>query len=205
MTYHAELHAVVETPWFEGVPPWPWPIADREPFSFVRLSGEMAAAEVGSVMAQVVRYSQIEAEPTAEALLSAVVTDETLILPGGVRASERERVINPGCCCGLEMWREWIEFPESGRGPWTGHDPEPWLELTGGIIRVWSDSGRDGFFVDFELGRFRAELARVESDLRAFLGLVSAWAAGVGFRERAALCRKLDECFGISKPRPTRS
>src|SRR5438105_359893 len=49
-----ELHPVVEAPWFEGAPPWPWPIADHKAFVFFRLSSEMTAPEVGSVMAQLV-------------------------------------------------------------------------------------------------------------------------------------------------------
>ena len=68
-----ELHAVVEAPWFEGSPPWPWPIADRKAFSFMRLSGGMTHAEVGSIMARLVKYNQVEAEPTVGELLSGAI------------------------------------------------------------------------------------------------------------------------------------
>ena len=69
MASRPELHPVVEAPWFDDALPWPWPVADRKPSSFIRLSGRMTELEVGSVMAQLIKYNQVEAEPTAEALL----------------------------------------------------------------------------------------------------------------------------------------
>jgi hypothetical protein len=136
-----ELHPVVEAPWFEGAPPWPWLIANREPFSFIRLSGGMPKPEVGSVIAQLVGYNQVEAEPTVEGLLATAIVAESLVLPGGVQASAGEHEINPSCCCGLEEWRAWLECLESGGSPWMGHDPAPRIEWAGEVVRVWSDGG----------------------------------------------------------------
>src|SRR5262249_13642502 len=48
------------SPWFEGTPPWPWPIADRKPLSFIRLSEAMPSLDVGSVIAQLVSYNQLD-------------------------------------------------------------------------------------------------------------------------------------------------
>ena len=72
-----ELHPVVEAPWFDGTPRWPWPIADRKPFSFIRLSGAMAEPEIGSVMAQLVKYNQVETEPTVAGLLARAIAAES--------------------------------------------------------------------------------------------------------------------------------
>jgi len=197
-----ELHAVVEAPWFEGSPPWPWPIADRKVFSFMRLSGEMTHAEVGSIMAQLVKYNQVEAEPTVGGLLSGAIAAEGLILSGGIEVSAGEREIRPGCCCGLEGWREWLACMKSGESPWLGHDPDPWIEWADAVVRVWSDgaitSSRERFAVEFERERFVAELGRVEEELRAFLPRVAEWAREVAFPDPMALCRKLDECFKIT-------
>ena len=196
------LHPVVETPWFEGQPPWPWPIADRKGFSFMRLSGEMTESEVGSVMAQLVSYNQIDGETTVNGLLSEAVAAESLLLPGGIQASEGEREIDPGCCCGLESWREWVACLGSGRSPWMGHDPDPWIGWAGGVVRIWSGGGitpaQEPIAIEFERGRFAAELSGVEQDLRAFLPLVANWARYAGFTDPPALCRKLGECFKIT-------
>jgi hypothetical protein len=162
----------------------------------------MTAPEVGSVMAQLVSYNQIEGEPTVDGLLSAVAAAESLVLPGGILASCGDSEIGPGCCCGLEEWREWVKCLESGQSPWMGHDPDPWVELAGEVILVWSGGGitpvANPFAVEFERGRFAAELDRVERDLRAFLPLVAEWARDGRFRDPQALCAKLDDCFNIT-------
>jgi hypothetical protein len=198
-----ELHPVVEAPWFEVAPPWPWPVADHQACSFVRLSGEMTGAEGGSVMAQLVTYNQIEAEPTVEGLLLGAIAAESLLLPGGVQASIGEREINPGCCCGLEEWREWRECLDTAQSPWMGHDPAPRIEWAGQAVQVWSDGGlgptTDAFAIEFEQGRFAAELDRVERDLRGFLAVIADWARKAGFSDPLALCCKLDTCFRITR------
>ncbi len=197
-----ELHPVIQTPWFRGTPPWPWPIADRKPFSFVRLSGQSTEAEVGSFIAQLVSYNRVEAESTLAGLVAGVVAAESLVLPGGVQASAGEYEIGPSCCCGLEQWRDWLECLESGDSPWMGHDPSPWVEWADGIVRVWADRGLDpaAVAIDFERGRFVAELGRVGRELRAFLPLVEEWARSGGFPDPPALSRKLDAYFGITGP-----
>jgi len=201
-----ELHPVVEAPWFEGVPPWPWPIADCKPFSFIRLSGDMTDLEVGSVMAQFVGCNDAESEPTVAGLLTAEIEREAVSLSSGIQVSGSGREINPSCCSGLEEWREWFECLTSGRSPWMGHDPTPWIERAGNIVRVWSDGGynltpkADAFAIEFERDRFVAELKRVEQELRAFLLRVGAWAEAVGFQDGPALCRLLDVHMRITEP-----
>jgi hypothetical protein len=197
-----ELHPVVAAPWFEGTPPWPWPIADREAYVLIRLSGGMTGAEVGSILAQLVAYNQVAAEPTVEELLSGAIAADGLLLPGGLQATAGARKISPGCCCGLEGWREWGTCLESGQSPWLGHDPAPRIEWAGALVRVWSDGGldpvADAFAIEFERDQFVAELGYVERALQGFLRLVADWAQVVGFSDPAALCRKLDACFRIT-------
>ena len=198
-----ELHPVVEAPWFEGVPPWPWSIADCKPFSFIRLSGDMTELEVGSVMAQLVGE---ESEPTIAGLVAAEIEREALSLRGGIQVSGRGQEINPSCCCGLEEWREWLACLTSGKSPWMGHDPTPWIEWAGDIVRVWSDGGYDlapaldAFAIELRRERLVAELGRVEQELQAFLLRVGVWAETVGFQDPPALCRLLDRNFGITEP-----
>lgn len=199
-----ELNPVVAVPWFGGPQVWPWPVADRAPYSFIRLSGGMSAPEVGLVLAQLVKYNRLEAGPTVADLLTGVIADGRLLLPGGVQASLGGCEIDPSCCCGLEEWRSWSRCLASGDSPWMGHDPAPRIEWAGETVRVWSDGGLSAatgaFAIAFERRRFVAELERVEWELRGFLSRVGWWAEAVGFTDPRALCRKLDINFGITEP-----
>jgi hypothetical protein len=91
-----------------------------------------------------------------------------------------------------------------GGSPWLGHDPAPWVELSGNIVLVWSDGAlseaRDAFSIAFERRHFEAELERAGKDLRAFLTQSAAWAQSSGFSDVDGVCRKLDRCFAISRP-----
>jgi hypothetical protein len=37
------IEAVAEAPWFDGSPPWPWPIAAMPPFQHFRIQGVSSA------------------------------------------------------------------------------------------------------------------------------------------------------------------
>lgn len=197
------LRPVVELPWFEGTPPWPWPIADAAPFSFLVLSAQMKDEDVGSVVAQLVKYNHIEIGPTVEELLARVVAAESLLLPGGVQASEGDRRINPGCCSGLEECLRWFACPETKQTPWLGHDPSPYVEWSGDAVRVWSDGGigrvADAFAIEFTRERFADEVARVGRDLRKFLARLARWARVRGFSSPKVLCDRVAECWGAAQ------
>jgi hypothetical protein len=202
MQTRPELNPVVEAPSFSGTPPWPWRIASHQPFSFIRLCGEMPEASVGSVMAQLVAYNRLDAGPAVAVLAERVLMAESLLLPGGLQAIHGDREIDPGCCCGLEGWREWLECLETGASPWLGHDPAPWVEWVDETACVWSDGGLERvtgeFAIEFERRHLAEDLARVGRDLAGFLTRVESWAERVGWPGTPALCRKLDEAFRIT-------
>ena len=154
-------------------------------------------------MAQLVEYNPVAAGSDAEGTLARVTAADHLVLPGGLQAVDGDREVNPSCCCGLEDWRDWIEFVRSGQSPWLGHDPAPWLESAGGVVRAWSDGGMNGpasdaFAVEFEREQFVAAVDRVGRDLSEFLSRVGEWSRTVGVADPAALCGKLDACFNIN-------
>lgn len=128
-------------------------------------------------------------------------------MPGGISVfGEGQKRISPGCCCGLDEWREWIDFLETGRTPWIGHDPSPWLEINGGIVRIWSDGARgltqktvQKFCLDVPRSEFEQALTNVEQDLRAFLRCIERWAKGIGIRDWASVVRKFDESFHVTE------
>lgn len=201
------IQAVVETPWYEGEPLWPWSVADYKPFSHIQLYDEMTDLEVGLIFAQLVQYNDLENGDNANDVLYRAIESETLILPGGLQVkSTANELIYPGCCCGLEEWREWLDFLTTERSPWLGHDPSPWFEMVDGFVRIWSDGGMDsaasGFHIDFEQSTFETELSRVQQDLSTFLVKIEAWANGIEFPEPRKLSSKFDKCFAISRKWP---
>jgi hypothetical protein len=133
--------------------------------------------EIGSLILTACSYnSHLEVQPSAIDTLNAFVAED-FILPGGLRFSEDEQVrIVPGCCCGLENWREWLDVP-SGNIVWAGHDPSPAVEFVDGGIRVWQDEKADGVdFIDFGVDEMRVSLEKVEADLKGFVVGLGRWA-----------------------------
>lgn len=197
---------VAEAPWFEGAPPWPWPIAEREPFSWIALSGESTDAEVGSFFARLVTDNSISLEGGVDAILDAVVAEEELVMPGGLSIHSFPLVIDPGCCCGLEGWREWVDLLTHGALPWLGHDPWPWAERSEDQIRVWADGGsnreRAGSHVDLARSFFIQELHAARADLVGFLERATEWSASRPFARSAELAQRLDFAFQIREPIP---
>jgi hypothetical protein len=196
-----ELNAVMETPWGDQARS-PWPIAPFKSSTFLRMSGELSDDQVGLVMAHLADYNHIKKWRAPDRQLCAILKHEQLILPGGIEASCSGARISPGCCCGLEGWREWHTFLNTGDSPWLGHDPDPWIERVEEEVVIWSagamSEAPDRFSIGFDLTHFQAELRRVETDLKAFLVRVAEWSGSMGFDKTDALCRKIDQDFQIS-------
>jgi len=163
----------------------------------------MTNQRVGTVLGQLVSYNRIDLQADAHAVLDELIHRESLILPGGLLIRGPDgRWIGPGCCCGLEGWREWLDFLKTGHSPWLGHDPSPWLEIREDQIRVWSDGGVDPapevFHIDMDRQAFERELHNVQHEFIAFLDRVRQWAQGIGFSDADALSAMLDGSFSIT-------
>ena len=190
----AHLYPVVQ---FWDGPLCPWHIT--EIYSSIRLSGNMIEEEVGSVFAQLVNYNDLPSGGEAKDVLDKIINSSRLILPGGIQVRETAaKVINPGCCCGLEGWREWLRFLQTGTSPWLGHSPMAYVEKVDSLVRVHSSEKAGAFHIDFEYSKFKAQLKKVQQDLIDFLLIIEIWAAGLGFPEPQKLSRKFDEYFTIS-------
>lgn len=198
-----QMQAVIEAPYYEGEFSCPWQVPEFTPFSMIRLFGEMTSPEIGLVFAQLAKYNQIELTNGKQAVLEQILEAESLVLPGGIEVISEEKPIPPSCCCGLETWREWIMFLETGNSPWLGHDPSPWIESQGDTIRIWSDDGiepaSDAFYIDVPRPDFKRALMLVERDLQSFLYSTENWAREVGFARAKELSQKFDECFNVRR------
>ena len=181
MNASPHLQAIVEVCQDKNKPLCPWTTtADFKRCRFIRLSGKMTEQEVGLIIAELVTYNQLDTNGNTNNVLHRVIQAETLILPGGIQVrATADQIITPGCCCGLERWRDWLRFLKTGRSPWLGHNPSPWVEKVGGLVRVWSDKKAKVFHLDFEPSKFEAELSKVQQDLSTFLARIEAWGGRV--------------------------
>ena len=202
MSSSFQLQAVVEAPHLQEEFAYPWDLQTLEPFSWIRLSGEMTEQEIGSIVAQLVQYNQLEFSEDSHLVLDRILTAETLILPGGIQSVFGDQIIDPSCCCGLETWREWQAILTTGHSPWLGHDPSPWVEANNEQIRIWSDGGlgestQNALRIDISRSTFRQTVQNVEQDLQNFLSCVESWAQTIGFKQSTDLSQKINNCFNI--------
>lgn len=182
------IEPVFETPLIEGVPAWPWALGPLPPFGWVRLAADASPEVVGLFLAALVQDNAIAIAETAAGVLDAVTNEPDLIISGGLRIIGADgTIIVPGCCAGLESWREW-----------------PCAERTERGIRVWADrpdaATSSGKYVDIDGASFRRELVGVQQELAGFLDRVAEWSAAVGYDRPTDLATHLGSAFAIGAP-----
>ncbi|SEG83489.1 hypothetical protein SAMN04489712_1164 [Thermomonospora echinospora] len=199
------VEAVVETYGKEEFTAWPvaGPVAD----GLLPLSGRMTAAEVGTVMAVIAVGSAYFAEEEiadtdGAGLLRHLARADDVIAPGGLRFRDNDIVVPPGCCYGLESWRDWLDLPSE---PWLGHNPTPGLRHQDGLLRLWPDKDRapdppPEATIQFPTGQLPGLLAAVQHDLGGFLSLVARWAQIHTPASADRLVTVLDEQLQITAP-----
>jgi len=181
----------------------PWPIFEP-PDKFIRLYAATPPEQVGRVVLQLAMSCGVESFLSAEAVLQAIMAEPTWILPGGLRAQDGV-IIAPSCCCGLEDWREWLDFLKTGASPFLGHDPAQGIERVGDVIRIVSFSS-DGSqtAIDLHPNDFVDQLQKVENDLKQFLFVLKNWADRTVPAQADDFVARFDEMFEIgsagSKP-----
>ncbi|MER8047452.1 hypothetical protein [Streptomyces sp. NPDC094032] len=194
-----------------------WPLAAVEPFAFLPLSGELSSAEVGAAVARIAGCNDIDPggdrpPRPADALssfLHGLLTFDELFAAGGLRVTDHSTGITflPGCCNGLEDWRDWREVTEGAGRTAFGHDPDPVAERIGSTVRLTVDSEqRDSPVIELPVTDLRHLLDAVERDLADFLTLAADWAF-LHLPDRcapvtAALARVLDLPTPVAPARP---
>ncbi|MEV0347187.1 hypothetical protein AB0H88_15605 [Nonomuraea sp. NPDC050680] len=178
-----------------------WPIAEPSSDRLLALSGQMAPAEVGTAMAVIFSYNHIPvvhaADMTDAQLEQHFAERAALIAPGGLRFRDTITNVNvsPGCCFGLENWRDWWSVAD-GQEIWLGHDPTPSVTHDGQIIQLRQhDQG-----VPIEIARSELSnlLATAQQRLTGFLSLAQRWATATTPRVADRLISALDKHLMIT-------
>lgn len=185
-----------------------WPVAEVEPFDFLPLGGELSPDEVGTAVARIAGCNDIDPDgdrpprPAAplDAFLHGLLTFDSLFAAGGLRVTDTSTGVAflPGCCDGLEDWRDWHRFADGGKLLGFGHEPmSPVAERFGDTVRLTVDSEQSASpVIELPTAELRNLLTGVERDLGDFLTLAADWASrqlpGRSAPVTAALARALD-------------
>ncbi|MGW2939845.1 hypothetical protein ACWDA7_51275 [Streptomyces sp. NPDC001156] len=117
-----------------------WPVTESELYGFLPLSGALDPAEVGTAVMRIADYNDIDPETDGRpprpadplgGFLHGLLTMDDLVAPGGLRISDTATgtTLLPGCCNGLDEWRDWLEVVD-GRG-WPPSVTTPLRSLNG--------------------------------------------------------------------------
>ncbi|MFE3505361.1 hypothetical protein [Kitasatospora sp. NPDC059160] len=169
-----------------------WPVAGTGAAGFLALDGGLSPAEVGTAVMLVARCNDVDpdvdpdggrpprpADPL-DSFLHGLLTFEQVYAAGGLRVTDRASGIEfqPGCCDGLEDWRDWHGLLEHGGLVGYGHEPvSPLAERFGSTVRLTVNADQpDSPVIVLPVADLGGLLAGVERDLGAFLGLAGDWA-----------------------------
>lgn len=203
------MQPVVEVPAFDDTSPPPWRIATMAPYSWLVLDADRATDEVGLFVAALADPIDVQPPAGRGEVVDALLSEERLVVPGGLRLCDASAgmTVVPGCCAGLEDWRDWTQTLVGG-SPWLGHDPGPEVEHAGDQLRVWQDGGPNrhrgrfaGVHVDIPRQDLPELLAGVRRSLVGFLDVLTVWTRQAGLSRRgSALVEAIDRSFAITAP-----
>ncbi|WP_433045309.1 hypothetical protein [Dactylosporangium sp. CS-033363] len=160
--------------------------------SWLTLDGSCGDEEIGQFVAIVADYNK--------SAPGELVAAEHLIVCGGLILTDGVTEVVPGCCCGLEDWREWVTDVRERRSPWLGHDPTPQLSFEERTITVWEDIGSPDNKPPFAGPRIELEPAHLASLLRGVHRDLVAFHANLARWGGPALAAHLDAAFSFTAP-----
>jgi hypothetical protein len=194
------VEVVLET--YDAVDFTAWPIAEPSSDRLLTLSGRMSPVDVGTAMAVIFSYNKIPvthaADLTEAHLEQHLAEAEALIAPGGLRFRDTTTDVSiaPGCCFGLENWRDWWDAAR-GQELWLGHDPAPHITHVGHVIQLRQDDG-DSPSIEITRDELSSLLTTAQQHFSAFLDLARPWAATTTPRLADRLIPALDQYFMIT-------
>ncbi|MFJ9377550.1 hypothetical protein [Streptomyces sp. NPDC101455] len=184
-----------------------WPVVEHESYGYLVLDGELTPAEVGTAVMRIADCNDFEPEeehgpcPTdpLSAFLHGLLTMPDLFAAGGFRVTDSATVfVEPGCCSGLETWRDWLEVLDGTGCSYFGHDPSSVAERVGDTVRLTLDAygEESGPATELPVDQVRTLVTSAQRDLQDFLSLAGTWAEqrlpAHAAAVTAALARALD-------------
>lgn len=175
-----------------------WVPSDTSP-AWIELDAHSTDAEVARVVATLAISNRIAMSGSIETVAQALENGKILILPGGLLIRAGDLDILPGCCCGLESWREWFGVASGGRSPWLGHDPSPLVECKDdrAIILADSDLGDQSPRVSVSYPELDDARQSAQAALQAFTARLSDWLSG-NAPNSIALSQRFAEAFSVN-------
>jgi hypothetical protein len=189
-----------------------WPTEETDFYLAVprRPTSQQVGTVVWTLIARGVSADDLSITATeAAAVIEEYLTcDDGDFASGGLRVSDDNVVIDPGCCVGLDEWRDWLGVI-SGKMIDLGHDPDPLIEHRGPVLRVWKDVGQlpsgptfdpDEPHIDIPRPALPNLLGAVQQDLAGFLTALHPWARGIRADLADPLAAAVDRRLRISAP-----
>ncbi|MCA2217521.1 hypothetical protein [Jidongwangia harbinensis] len=196
--------------WSADCPFWPVEQTDL----YLAVPRMPISQQVGTVVWTLVARSvtandlSIAATDAAEAIELYLTCDDGDFAPGGLRVGGDNVVIDPGCCVGLDEWRDWLRVND-GEVIDLGHDPDPLIDHRGPAVRVWKDGGQlpagsvlgpEEPHIDIPRDLLPNLLGGVQRDLAGFLAALHPWAQGIRSDLADPLSAAMDRRLQISEP-----
>ncbi|WP_424886753.1 hypothetical protein [Streptomyces sp. XH2] len=166
-----------------------WPVGEHESDGYLVLNGGLTPAEVGTAVMRIADCNDFEPEeehgpcPTDPlgAYLHGLLTMPDLFAAGGFRVTDIATgavFVEPGCCNGLEAWRDWLEVLDGTGCAYFGHDPSSAAERVGDTVRLTLDAHAKDIspVIELPVDQVRALVTGAQADLRDFLSLAATWA-----------------------------
>ncbi|MFF1560903.1 hypothetical protein [Streptomyces sp. NPDC058279] len=186
-----------------------WPVREQESHGYLVLDRKLTPAEVGTAVMRIAGCNNWEPEeepgprPTDPlgTFLHGLLTMPDPFATGGFRVTDNATntvFVEPGCCNGLETWRDWLEVLDGTGCASFGHDPSSVAERVGDTVRLMLDAyGTDGSpVIELSVDRVRTLVTGAQQDLQDFLSLAGTWAEqhlpAHATAVTAALARALD-------------
>ncbi|MFE7753087.1 hypothetical protein [Streptomyces sp. NPDC057428] len=200
------MDAIVET--YDAADFTLWPTAAPNSDRLLGLSDQMSPLEVGTAMAVLTSCGHDDSDdpaPDTEAgtqRIQNLLNVDLVIAPGGILLQDTATgvVIAPGCCFGLESWRDWLGLMH-GEEVWLGHDTAAHVEHQGTLVKVWPDTDPPTKTpIELPLAALPDLLQTVHDKLHGFLTLAEQWAFRYAPALAPALIAKLNEDLDIGRP-----
>lgn len=192
-----------------------WPV--DQPGFYVPVPRRPTPLQVATVMWTLIGRGltdddlSVTATDAAAAIEDYLTSEDEDYAPGGLRVAAGDVVIDPGCCVGLDEWRDWLRVP-GGEVIDLGHDPDVLVEHRGPVVRVWKDKsqllpgelpGPGDEHIDVPRDALPGLLCSVRDDLAGFLTALRPWARDVVGELADPLAAAVDRRLQISAPLET--